>query len=81
MAKIASKYWTKRGRLNTDNTLDEDATLPLPHMQSEDDNVERAGYRDLKTQIQELEDAGLLHQEMLRLKYPGPDISRIPDKP
>lgn len=47
--------------------------MPLPHPQSEEDNVERAGYRTLKQQIQELEDAGALHLAHMRLRYPDPN--------
>jgi hypothetical protein len=71
MAKLKREYWTQRGKLSADGTLDEDAKLPLPHPQSEESDVERDGYRTLKQQIQELEDAGIALMEYYKRKYPG----------
>lgn len=51
-----------------------------PHKQSEETDVERAGYRTLKQQIQELEDSGKMLVEHLRARYPDPNRP-IPPEP
>lgn len=63
--------WTGRGFYNEIGEFDAEAERPRAHPQSEDSNVERDGYRSLKQQIQELDDAGQLWQNYLKKRYPA----------
>ena len=44
---------------------------PKSPKHSEESDVEKAGYRTLKMQIQELEDSGQLLIELMKQKYPA----------
>lgn len=46
-------------------------TVEHSHPQSEESNVERDGYRTLKQQIEELEDAGMMLRQYRAKRYPG----------
>lgn len=53
---------------------------PIALELSEDDNVERAGYRNKTQQIQELTDAGIMYKAHLARMYPDPAIP-VPPEP
>ena len=68
---MTTEMWTGRGYYDSKGVFKKNHPLPRAHAQSEDSDVERAGYRTLKQQIQELEDAGKLYNQMLADRYPG----------
>lgn len=77
---MTTNMWTGRGFYDDKGKFHKAFPHERAHAQSEDSNVERDGYRTLKQQIQELEDAGALYVELLKKRYPAGYSAGIPQE-
>lgn len=76
---MTTEMWTGRGYYDDKGKFIKGKPHERAHPQSEESDVERDGYRTLKQQIQELEDAGMLYNAYLASRYPaGP---KPPEEP
>ena len=63
--------YTSKGYYNKIGDFEPGVKGPRALAKDETSNVERDGYRTLKQQIMELEDAGRMHLDMLKARYPA----------